>query len=65
MPYCEEQVFKRLVHCSVMCLNDTSMDKLYELISMGYKFQVSKRGQHSVNPSCFARSCRNAACELC
>eukprot|EP00611_Tribonema_gayanum_P010344 TRINITY_DN2032_c0_g1_i2.p1 TRINITY_DN2032_c0_g1~~TRINITY_DN2032_c0_g1_i2.p1 ORF type:complete len:424 (-),score=113.42 TRINITY_DN2032_c0_g1_i2:56-1327(-) len=39
------QVFKKLAHSSIMCLNDNSMDKLYDLITMGFKFQVIQVNQ--------------------
>ena len=34
------QIFVKLAHSSIMCLNESSMDKLYDLITMGFKFQV-------------------------
>jgi len=34
------QIFNRLAHSSIMCLNETSMDKLYDLMTMGQKYQV-------------------------
>eukprot|EP00945_MAST-04E_sp_MAST-4E-sp1_P006119 g6119.t1 len=34
------QVFDRLAHSSIMRLNETSMDKLYDLMTMGYKYQL-------------------------
>ncbi|KAG5192071.1 organic solute transport protein 1-domain-containing protein [Tribonema minus] len=39
------EVFKKLAHSSIMCLNDNSMDKLYDLITMGFKFQVIQVNQ--------------------
>jgi len=33
-------VFDRLAHSSIMRLNPTSMDKLYDLMTMGFKYQV-------------------------
>ncbi|VDK84945.1 unnamed protein product [Litomosoides sigmodontis] len=32
--------FEKLVHCSIMRLNETSMDKLYALMTMTYKYQL-------------------------
>lgn len=34
------QVFDRLAHSSIMRLNETSMDKLYDLMTMGMKYQL-------------------------
>ena len=34
------QIFDRLAHSSIMRLNESSMDKLYDLISMGFKYQT-------------------------
>jgi hypothetical protein len=34
------QIFDRLAHSSIMRLNATSMDKLYDLMRMGFKFQL-------------------------
>lgn len=34
------QVFDRLAHSSIMRLNSTSMDKLYDLMTMGFKQQI-------------------------
>lgn len=34
------QIFNRLAHSSIMRLNETSMDKLYDLMTMGQKYQV-------------------------
>ncbi|XP_070619782.1 protein OSCP1 [Erythrolamprus reginae] len=33
-------VFERLVHASIMRLNDPSMDKLYDLMTMAFKYQL-------------------------
>ena len=33
-------LFDRIVHSSIMRLNEQSMDKLYDLILMGIKYQV-------------------------
>eukprot|EP00392_Amoebophrya_sp_AT5.2_P010923 g10993.t1 len=38
MPSCR-QVFDRLAHSSIMRLNASSMDKLMDLITMGFKYQ--------------------------
>jgi hypothetical protein len=35
-----KDVFRKLAHSSIMCLNESSMDKLYELMFMGVKYQV-------------------------
>lgn len=35
-----KQIFDKLAHSSIMRLNKTSMDKLYDLMSMGVKFQL-------------------------
>ena len=34
------QVFDRLAHSSIMRLNENSMDKLYDLMSLGFKYQI-------------------------
>lgn len=34
-------VFERLAHASIMRLNKTSMDKLMDLMTMGFKYQIS------------------------
>lgn len=34
------QLFHRIVHCSIMKLNETSMQKLFDLMLMGLKHQV-------------------------
>mmetsp|Transcript_7644 Transcript_7644/g.21698 ORF Transcript_7644/g.21698 Transcript_7644/m.21698 type:complete len:398 (+) Transcript_7644:99-1292(+) len=33
-------IFRRIAHCSIMKLNETSMGKLYDLMTMVFKFQV-------------------------
>ena len=33
------QIFNKLAHSSIMRINETSMDKLYDLMSMGVKYQ--------------------------
>eukprot|EP01038_Epipyxis_sp_PR26KG_P012081 gene12081-16167_t len=35
-----KQIFEKLAHSSIMRLNKTSMDKLYDLMTMGVKFQI-------------------------
>jgi len=40
-------IFDRLAHSSIMRLNKNSMDKLYDLMTMGFKFQMV----HCVQPS--------------
>ena len=35
-----KQIFKKLAHSSIMKLNDTSMQKLFDLMVMGLKYQV-------------------------
>lgn len=35
-----KEIFKKLAHSSIMKLNDTSMQKLYDLMVMGLKYQV-------------------------
>lgn len=40
-------VFDRLAHSSIMRLNKTSMDKLYDLMTMGFKLQTL----HAVEPA--------------
>jgi hypothetical protein len=35
------QIFDKLAHSSIMKLNKTSMDKLYDLMIMNFKFQVT------------------------
>jgi len=34
------QIFDRLAHSSIMRLNETSMDKLFDLMTMGFKYQM-------------------------
>ena len=34
------QIFDRLAHSSIMRLNESSMDKLFDLMAMGFKYQV-------------------------
>eukprot|EP00743_Colponemidia_sp_Colp-15_P001693 GILK01001849.1.p1 GENE.GILK01001849.1~~GILK01001849.1.p1 ORF type:complete len:405 (-),score=65.54 GILK01001849.1:127-1290(-) len=34
------QIFDRLAHSSIMRLNESSMDKLYDLMTMGFKYQI-------------------------
>lgn len=34
------QIFDRLAHSSIMRLNESSMDKLFDLMAMGFKFQI-------------------------
>eukprot|EP00929_Paragymnodinium_shiwhaense_P109453 TRINITY_DN75880_c0_g1_i1.p1 TRINITY_DN75880_c0_g1~~TRINITY_DN75880_c0_g1_i1.p1 ORF type:complete len:393 (-),score=105.11 TRINITY_DN75880_c0_g1_i1:77-1255(-) len=34
------QIFDRLAHSSIMRLNEASMDKLFDLMAMGFKFQI-------------------------
>jgi len=34
------QIFDRLAHSSIMRLNEASMDKLFDLMAMGFKYQV-------------------------
>ena len=41
-----KQIFKKLAHSSIMKLNDTSMQKLFDLMVMGIKYQL----QLSVQP---------------
>lgn len=36
------QIFDRLAHSSIMKLNKTSMDKLFDLMTMSFKFQVTR-----------------------
>ena len=35
-----KQIFEKLAHSSIMRLNKCSMDKLYDLMCMGFKYQV-------------------------
>ena len=35
-----KQIFEKLAHSSIMRLNKNSMDKLYDLMTMGLKFQL-------------------------
>lgn len=35
-----KQIFEKLAHSSIMRLNKSSMEKLYDLMTMGFKFQV-------------------------
>jgi len=34
------QIFDRLAHSSIMRLNESSMDKLFDLMTMGFKYQI-------------------------
>jgi len=34
------QIFDKLAHSSIMRLNESSMDKLFDLMSMGFKYQI-------------------------
>merc|ERR1719386_363792 len=34
------QIFDRIAHSSIMRLNESSMDKLFDLMAMGFKHQV-------------------------
>ena len=36
------EIFDRLAHSSIMRLNSSSMDKLYDLMCMGFKYQLTK-----------------------
>jgi hypothetical protein len=36
-----KQIFEKLAHSSIMRLNKSSMDKLYDLMTMGFKYQMS------------------------
>jgi len=38
------QIFDRLAHSSIMRLNENSMDKLFDLMAMGFKFQIISCG---------------------
>lgn len=43
------EVFDKLAHSSIMRLNQTSMDKLYDLMTMGVKFQIMQcRGPEEI-----------------
>lgn len=35
-----KHIFQKLAHCSIMKLNETSMSKLYDLMTMVFKFQI-------------------------
>jgi hypothetical protein len=41
------QIFDRLAHSSIMRLNESSMDKLYDLMTMGCKYQILSCGHPS------------------
>jgi hypothetical protein len=52
------QIFDRLAHSSIMRLSTSSMDKLYDLMTMGLKYQLlacshsgTRRGNHFLPPS--------------
>jgi len=34
------QIFDKLAHSSIMRLNESSMDKLFDLMTMGFKYQL-------------------------
>lgn len=60
--YCEIQlrsVFHKLAHASIMRLNKNSMHKLYDLMAMGFKYQVinAKRPSHIIDITCNHLSC--------
>ena len=38
------QIFEKLAHSSIMRLNKSSMDKLFDLITMGFKYQILSCG---------------------
>ena len=35
------KIFEKLAHSSIMKLNAASMNKLFDLMLMGYKYQIS------------------------
>ncbi|CAM9748051.1 unnamed protein product, partial [Heterosigma akashiwo] len=35
-----KQIFDKLAHSSIMKLNQSSMEKLYDLMTMGFKYQI-------------------------
>jgi hypothetical protein len=35
------EIFNKLAHSSIMRLNESSMEKLYDLMTMGFKHQVT------------------------
>lgn len=35
-----KQIFEKLAHSSIMRLNKSSMEKLYDLMTMGFKYQM-------------------------
>jgi len=39
IPY-TKQIFHKIVHSSIMTLNETSMSKLFDLMLMGFKYQI-------------------------
>ena len=39
-PTSTRQIFNKLAHSSIMRLNQSSMDKLYDLMTMGFKYQM-------------------------
>eukprot|EP00899_Mesostigma_viride_P019408 jgi/Mesvir1/27469/Mv07246-RA.1 len=41
VPQSVRAVFEKLAHSSIMRLSESSMDKLYDLMTMGFKYQVS------------------------
>lgn len=49
------QIFDRLAHSSIMRLNQSSMDKLYDLMTMGCKYQVVS----SIHPAELQHVCLN------
>lgn len=40
-------IYDRIVHSSIMRLNTSSMDKLYDLMSMAVKYQIMNTGTHN------------------
>jgi hypothetical protein len=44
-----KQIFHKIVHSSIMTLNETSMSKLFDLMLMGFKYQlIASNNPHSV-----------------
>lgn len=48
------EIFNKLAHSSIMRLNESSMDKLYDLMTMGFKHQVGSGMLGRASTVCWA-----------
>ena len=49
------EIFNKLAHSSIMRLNESSMDKLYDLMTMGFKHQVRRGDDPGIDAAPRAR----------